>query len=87
MENRIEANPAAGQQALKAPVSAPPRRQWVRSVPAARIQWSKLTVDELFETQGELSTLSALVQERYALTREQADDEVAGFLDSCKNWF
>ena len=87
MEIQIQAGSFMDQQALRAPATPASKRQWMRSVPAARIQWGRLTIDELIQTQGDPDSLSALLQERYALTRIQADDEVAGFLDSCSNWF
>ncbi|MDP3848686.1 MAG: CsbD family protein [Pseudomonas sp.] len=58
--------------------------KWKQHVGAAKIAWGKLTEDELLESQGQLEKLAGLVQERYAVTRDEADQQVKRFLDKTK---
>ena len=58
--------------------------KWKQQVGAAKIAWGKLTEDELLESQGQLEKLAGLVQERYAVTRDEADQQVKSFLDKTK---
>lgn len=55
--------------------------KWKQQVGAAKIAWGKLTDDELLKTEGQAQKLTGLVQERYALSREQADKQVATFFE------
>lgn len=55
--------------------------KWKQQVGAAKIAWGKLTDDELLKTEGHAQKLTGLVQERYALSREQADKQVASFFE------
>lgn len=87
MDDRTKARAATHPQVRRPPVPLAPLRQWVRTVPAARIQWCRLSVDELLDTQGDPSALSLLIQKRYGLTHGEADVEVAEFLQSCHTWF
>lgn len=54
---------------------------WKQRVGAAKIAWGKLTEDELLRLEGHQQKLSGLVQERYAISREEADRQVKGFFD------
>ncbi|MBX9755987.1 MAG: CsbD family protein [Pseudomonadaceae bacterium] len=58
--------------------------KWKQQVGAAKIAWGKLTEDELLESQGHIEKLAGLVQERYAVTRDEADKQVKSFLDKTK---
>lgn len=44
----------------------------------------KLTEDELRKSDGHEQKLVGLVQERYAISRDEADKQVKGFLEKCK---
>ena len=57
---------------------------WKQQVGAAKIAWGKLTDDELLKTEGHAQKLAGLVQERYAITRIEADKQVQAFIDKCK---
>lgn len=54
--------------------------QWKQQVGAAKIAWGKLTEDELLKSEGQAQKLAGLVQERYAITRDEADKQVESFL-------
>ena len=58
--------------------------KWKQQVGAAKIAWGKLTEDELLESQGHTEKLAGLVQERYAVSRDEADQQVKSFLDNTK---
>lgn len=52
---------------------------WKQHVGAAKIAWGKLTEDELLKIEGHEQRLAGLVQERYAITRAEAEQQVKGF--------
>ena len=58
--------------------------KWKQQVGNAKITWGKLTDDELLKSEGHKDKLAGLVQERYAITREEAAKQVNGFLDKIK---
>ncbi len=58
--------------------------KWQQQVAAAKIAWGKLTEDELLESQGHTEKLAGLVQERYAVSRDAADQQVKSFLAKLK---
>lgn len=53
--------------------------KWKQHVGAAKIAWGKLTEDELLKLEGHQDRLTGLVQERYAVSRDEADRQVKGF--------
>jgi uncharacterized protein YjbJ (UPF0337 family) len=55
--------------------------QWKQQVGAAKIAWGKLTEDELLRLEGHEQKLAGLVQERYAITRDEADKQVKTFFE------
>lgn len=59
--------------------------KWKQQMGAAKIAWGKLTDDELLEIEGHEQKLAGLVQERYALTRDEAEKQVKGFFDQNKS--
>lgn len=59
--------------------------KWQQQVGAAKIAWGKLTEDELLKSEGHAQKLAGLVQERYAITRDEADKQVKDFIDKCKS--
>ncbi|HEX5011092.1 MAG TPA: CsbD family protein [Planctomycetota bacterium] len=50
-----------------------------------RSRWGRLTNDDLDRLEGGLEQLAGLVQQRYGLQREQAEQEAAEFFDSCED--
>ena len=58
--------------------------QWKQQVGAAKIAWGKLTEDELLKLEGQEQKLTGLVQERYAITRDEADKQVKAFFEKNK---
>lgn len=54
---------------------------WKQKPGEAKLAWGKLTDDELLPLDGRAETLTGLVQERYALTRETAARQVKIFYD------
>lgn len=54
---------------------------WNHQVDAARVQWGKLSDDELLQTRGHMEQLIGLVQERYGITRDEAAAQIDRFFD------
>lgn len=59
--------------------------KWKQQVGAAKISWGKLTDDELLEVEGRSDKLTGLVQERYAIAREDAEKQVKEFFEKNKD--
>jgi len=55
--------------------------KWQQQVGAAKVAWGKLTHDELLQTEGQEQKLAGLVQERYAISKEVAEEQVKEFLN------
>lgn len=60
------------------------RGKWQQQVGTAKITWGKLTHDELLETEGHTQKLAGLIQERYAISREVAEEQVKDFFNKQK---
>lgn len=58
--------------------------KWQQQVGAAKIAWGKLTEDELLKSEGHDQKLAGLIQERYAITRDEAEKQVKEFFDKVK---
>jgi uncharacterized protein YjbJ (UPF0337 family) len=58
--------------------------KWKQQVGAAKLAWGKLTEDELLQAEGRQDKLAGLIQERYAIAREEAEKQVKEFLDKIK---
>jgi uncharacterized protein YjbJ (UPF0337 family) len=58
--------------------------KWKQQVGAAKVAWGKLTDDELLQVQGRQEKLVGLVQERYGITRSEADTQVKQFFHGQK---
>ncbi|WP_151703762.1 CsbD family protein [Nitrincola alkalilacustris] len=63
------------------PVKGELKGKWQQSVGSVKIAWGKLTDDEILQSEGQSDKLAGLVQERYAISRDQAEKEVKEFLD------
>jgi len=53
--------------------------KWKQQVGAAKIAWGKLSEDELLKLEGHRDKLAGLIQERYAITRDEAERQVERF--------
>ncbi len=58
--------------------------KWKEHVGAAKVVWGQLTDDELLRAEGQAQKLIGLIQQRYAITREEAERQVKHFLDKLK---
>jgi uncharacterized protein YjbJ (UPF0337 family) len=58
--------------------------QWKQQVGAAKVAWGKLTDDELLKLEGHEQNLAGLIQERYAVTRDEADRQVKAFFEKAR---
>ena len=54
--------------------------KWQQLKGEARIQWGRLTNDDLDQIQGNIEKLAGKLQERYGYQREDADREVEDFV-------
>jgi uncharacterized protein YjbJ (UPF0337 family) len=61
------------------PSSTELKGRWKRRIGAAKIAWGKLTEDELLQIEGHEQKLSGLIQQRYAITRDEALRQVKAF--------
>lgn len=71
------------QQALPSPLEL--KGRWKQLAGEAKIAWSKITEDELLNLEGHAQKLVGLVQERYAIKRDEAEAQVRAFLDKHKS--
>ena len=55
--------------------------KWRQLKGEAKVQWGKLTDDELDQIEGNSDKLIGLLQERYGYARDQAETEVNRFFD------
>lgn len=74
--------PPPNQQQQALPSGDALKGKWKQQIGAARIAWGKLTEDELLRLEGHQQKLAGLVQERYAVTRDEADRQVREFFTS-----
>jgi uncharacterized protein YjbJ (UPF0337 family) len=58
--------------------------RWKQQIGAAKIAWGKLTEDELLKAEGHQQKLAGLIQERYAITRDEAEKQVRSFFEKHK---
>jgi len=61
------------------------KSRWQQQVGAAEKTWGKFTEDELIKLDGHEQKLVGLIQERYAVTHENAEQQVKSFLDKHKS--
>lgn len=57
---------------------------WLLNLDAAQQCWNKLSRAELLQSEGMPHRLSRLLQDHYALSREQADHQINRFKQSCQ---
>lgn len=53
--------------------------KWKKQMGAAKVQWAKLTDNELLESEGRAEKLAGLVEERYAVASDEAARQVKAF--------
>lgn len=58
--------------------------KWKQQVGGAKLAWGKLTEDEILKSEGRAEKLAGLVQEHYAITRDEADKQVKEFFSKAK---
>ncbi|MEQ8861657.1 MAG: CsbD family protein [Pseudomonadales bacterium] len=56
--------------------------KWKQHVGAAKLAWGKLTEDELLKAEGRQDKLAGAIEERYAITRDEADRQVKRFFET-----
>ena len=61
------------------PSSTELKGRWKQHIGAAKVAWGKLTEDELLTIEGHEQKLSGLIQQRYAITRDEARRQVKAF--------
>jgi uncharacterized protein YjbJ (UPF0337 family) len=76
-EPKLPASRIARARAL--PSSTELKGRWKQQLGAAKIAWGKLTEDELLKIAGHQQKLSGLIQQRYAITRDEALRQVRAF--------
>jgi uncharacterized protein YjbJ (UPF0337 family) len=55
--------------------------KWKQLMGAAKVAWGKLTDDELLKSEGHEQKLAGLIQQRYAITHDEAQKQVKDFLE------
>lgn len=58
--------------------------KWQQHIGAAKVAWGKLTEDEILKSEGQQQKLAGLIQERYAISRDEAEKQVKGFFKKIK---
>jgi uncharacterized protein YjbJ (UPF0337 family) len=57
------------------------RHNWRQLAGPARVVWDELTLAELLKSEGDAQKLTTLVQERYAMPRDDAHKQVMSFFE------
>jgi uncharacterized protein YjbJ (UPF0337 family) len=78
-ESKAKALTASVRRARPLPSGAELKGRWKQRIGAAKIAWGKLTEDELLKIEGHEEKLSGLIQQRYAITRNEAVKQVKAF--------
>ncbi len=52
---------------------------WTQTKGEVKVQWGKLTDDDLLEIEGRRDILIGKIETRYGVSREEAERQVAGF--------
>ena len=69
---------------MNLPSSDEIKGRWKQQIGAAKIAWGNLTEDELLKVEGHEQKLAGLIQERYAITRDEAMAQVKAFFEKNK---
>lgn len=78
-DDSVMSQPPPKQQQQALPGGDELKAKWKQQMGAAKIAWGKLTDDELLRLEGHEQKLAGLVQERYAVTGDEADRQVREF--------
>lgn len=65
---------------MSVPETESPNMYWPQHVDTAKAAWDRLTEAELLKSEGQEEKLAGLVQERYAITKEEAEKQAQRFL-------
>ncbi len=77
----VESSASQNTEAFAAPANAVRfNGKWKLHLRSAKIAWSRLSDDELLASEGQQDRLISLVQERYALSSDEATRRVTNFL-------
>lgn len=61
---------------------------WKQLTGKAKVQWGKLTDDDLDVIAGKREQLSGKLQERYGIAKDEAEKQIDGWTSSAKDdWF
>jgi uncharacterized protein YjbJ (UPF0337 family) len=60
------------------------KAEWKDTVGKARVEWGKLTDDELARIRGNREQLEAAVQKRYGIAKEEAQRQVDAWAQKLK---
>jgi uncharacterized protein YjbJ (UPF0337 family) len=83
-DDELMSQPQSQQQQQGMPGMDELKGKWKQHVGSAKIAWGKLTEDELLKSEGHAQRLTGLVQERYAISRDEADKQVKSFMEKHK---
>jgi uncharacterized protein YjbJ (UPF0337 family) len=57
------------------------KRRWPRLKEDAKAQWSRLSLEELDQVEGDAAKLTSLLQQRYGYEPQRAQREVQSFIE------
>jgi uncharacterized protein YjbJ (UPF0337 family) len=57
------------------------KSRWKQRIGAAKLTWGRIAESELLQIEGHEQKLSRLIQERYAVTRDEAVAQVRAFFN------
>ncbi len=58
--------------------------QWKQLIGDLKKKWGKLTDDELLEANGNREILAGKIQEKYGITKEEANKQIQEWADNLK---
>lgn len=70
---------------MSSPIAEQIKGKWKQHVGDAKVLWGKLTEDELLKSEGHEQKLAGLVQERYGVSKQEAEKQVNAFLGKIKH--
>lgn len=59
---------------------------WNEAKGKVKSKWGKLTDDDLMQAQGHKDRLVGMIQQRYGIAREKAEEQLEEFLSSSEGW-
>jgi len=83
-DDELMSQPQPQQQQQSMPSVDEVKGKWKQHVGSAKIAWGKLTEDELLKSEGHAQRLTGLVEERYAISRDEANRQVKSFMEKHK---